>query len=80
MKYNFMFPIMVCSLLISFSVKSVTVAGDPEPPSPPFWYYFTLEGLDSDKDGVRDDVEIWINNYTKEYHYNLLLNNLREAS
>jgi hypothetical protein len=60
-------------LLQSYSLKSATVAGDPEPSAPPFWYYFTIDGLDSDKDGVRDDVEIWINNYTQEYHYNLAL-------
>lgn len=60
-------------LLLPCSLKSSTVAGDSEPPSPPFWYYFTIEGLDSDQDGVRDDVEIWINNYTQEYHYNRAL-------
>lgn len=35
--------------------------GDIVPPNPPFWEYFTVEGFDEDKDGVRDDVEIWIN-------------------
>jgi hypothetical protein len=34
---------------------------DKIPPSPPFWKYFTVEGVDEDLDGVRDDVEIWIN-------------------
>lgn len=31
------------------------------PPSPPFWEYFTVRGYDQDEDGVRDDVELWIN-------------------
>lgn len=31
------------------------------PPSPPFWEYFTVHGFDEDKDLVRDDIELWIN-------------------
>lgn len=31
------------------------------PPSPPFYMYFTMLGADVDGDGVRDDVELWIN-------------------
>ena len=31
------------------------------PSEPPFWEYFTIEGVDSDNDGIRDDVELWIN-------------------
>ena len=36
--------------------------GDPEPLRPPFWKgQKGLHGIDSDNDGVRDDVEIFIN-------------------
>ena len=46
--------------------KLRVVDGDPEPPAPSLigLHYFTIEGIDSDNDGVRDDVERWINNYS----------------
>lgn len=34
---------------------------DVVPPSPSILSYFTVEGADDDLDGVRDDIEIWIN-------------------
>lgn len=47
------------------------VDGDPEPPAP--WgpkdaliNWTEVEGVDRDQDGVRDDVEIWINNHGQD--------------
>lgn len=61
-------------LIISCSrSESIVVAEDPQPESPPFWSFFTIEGIDSDKDGVRDDVEIWINEQTQDYNFNQAL-------
>ncbi|PIR33797.1 MAG: hypothetical protein COV37_14910, partial [Bdellovibrio sp. CG11_big_fil_rev_8_21_14_0_20_39_38] len=47
------------------------VDGDPEPPAPSgpkdAWINWTeVEGVDRDQDGVRDDVEIWINNHGQD--------------
>ena len=39
----------------------IVVFGDPQPPHPGEAGEQTLLGIDSDKDGVRDDIEIWIN-------------------
>ena len=59
----------LCSLLFVLFLNSCSKykAGDVidgediVPPHPPFMTKFTLEGADADNDGVRDDVEIWIN-------------------
>lgn len=50
-------------LFMSLDIFSKTTIddGDVIPPSPPMWEYFTINGVDSDNDGVRDDVELWIN-------------------
>lgn len=49
--------------------------GDPEPKWPGDAGDKTLEGIDADNDGVRDDVEIWINENVKDnnlgYHGNV---------
>ncbi len=39
----------------------IVVFGDPQPPHPGEAGKQTLLGIDSDNDGVRDDIEIWIN-------------------
>jgi hypothetical protein len=46
-----------------FEVKTqqIIVDGDPQPPHPGEAGKETLLGIDSDNDGVRDDIEIWIN-------------------
>lgn len=50
------------------------VDGDLEPPMPNFFERnFSALGIDSDNDGVIDDVEIWINDNIKD-------ENLRKAS
>src|SRR5690606_10883032 len=41
--------------------------GNPEPPYPDLEEDVkTLEGIDADKDGLRDDLEIWINRISKD--------------
>lgn len=41
--------------------------GNPEPPYPDLDEDVkTLEGIDADKDGLRDDLEIWINRISKD--------------
>jgi len=65
----------IISFFILFAIASCNqsgtqtrvVDGDPEPPAPSgpkdAWINWTqVEGVDRDQDGVRDDVEIWINN------------------
>lgn len=42
------------------------IDGDPEPKWPGSEGEKTLEGIDADNDGLRDDVEIWINETIKE--------------
>lgn len=38
-------------------------------PVKPHWYtQYTLHGVDSDHDGVRDDIEIWINNKHQDHN------------
>ncbi len=56
--------------------EAIVVAEDPQPDSPSWWSFFTVDGVDSDKDGVRDDVEIWINEQTQDYNYNQALKQL----
>lgn len=71
---NIIFSLLLFLTVFASAVsESKSIDNDPEPPSPEFWHFFNVEGLDSDNDGVRDDVEIWINNYTQEYHYNFAL-------
>lgn len=50
-------------VLINFKSHASQVIddGDIIPPTPPRWEYFTINGVDSDNDGVRDDVELWVN-------------------
>ena len=49
------------------------VDGSLEPPHPNFWKNtFSMKGVDSNKDGVRDDVERWINRkFPGDEKYNL---------
>lgn len=42
-------------------IAKIIVDGDPQPPHPGEAGKKTLQGIDSDNDGLRDDVEIWIN-------------------
>ena len=51
---------------------------DPEPKHPGEMGKKTLMGIDSDSDGVRDDIEIWINNTTSNLK-NRDMYNLRVA-
>lgn len=55
--------IFLLMILISCSDKeSQYIDGDDLIPStPPFWEYFTVNGVDEDKDGVRDDFELLVN-------------------
>ena len=47
------------------SHQKVIDGDDVIPPSPSIWSYFTVEGVDSDNDGVRDDFELYVNeNYS----------------
>lgn len=48
---------------MSFNIHAANFIddGDVIPPTPPLWEYFTINGVDSDNDGVRDDVELWVN-------------------
>lgn len=59
---------MICQTsLINFNVINSDYycqTEDPEPRDPGSLADRTLLGIDSDVDGVRDDVEIWINNNT----------------
>lgn len=69
------------------------VDGDPEPPyATPQMSKSSLLGVDKDNDGVRDDIEIWINRnvdeeilrkylktYTKRLVYNLTCTNHEEC-
>jgi hypothetical protein len=49
-------------MLVTLTVWSQsTLKGTPELPHPGEEGKKTLAGIDSDKDGVRDDVQIWIN-------------------
>lgn len=65
----------VISLLVSLFIASCSeykeeyIDGDDLiPPSPPFWEYFTVEGVDMDQDGVRDDYELEVNESFDEYN------------
>lgn len=77
---KFLFPTFILFAIFSMpSVATETVAKpidtDPEPKHPGEKGKQTLLGIDSDADGVRDDVEIWINkrtaNITNQEIYNL---------
>jgi hypothetical protein len=51
---------------------------DPEEPSEPempshYLNHFTLTGIDSNDNGVRDDVDIWINRVGKTYNERMAL-------
>lgn len=74
--------LIIYSLLIFISCeyREKSFFGDREPANPPIWYYFTINGLDSDGDNIRDDVEIWINSYTQEYHLNKSLKQFATAT
>ena len=55
-------------------VLSDTPADDDLPPDPGEAGKKTIAGIDSDNDGVRDDVQRWIHfNFPKKYQYNLTL-------
>lgn len=56
---------------------------DPEPKHPGELGKKTLLGIDSDVDGVRDDVEIWINNSTSNtpgIDYKIIRESLKEIA
>ncbi|MBI2521193.1 MAG: hypothetical protein HYV97_12270 [Bdellovibrio sp.] len=53
--------------------------GDPEPVWPGSKNHDTLEGIDSDNDGIRDDVEIWINEEHKDRNSRLALKQYAKA-
>ncbi len=46
---------------------------DVVPPKPPWWEVLTLYGVDSDNDGVRDDIELWINGIFEDENYRFVL-------
>lgn len=60
-------------VLCSCQRENPVVHGDPQPDPPPFWAFFTVDGVDADNDGIRDDVEIWINETAKGYNLNKAL-------
>lgn len=67
------FFVLILAFLCSCSNEPRVIDGDPEPPMPGFFERnFTWHGVDADKDGVIDDVEIWINNNIED-------SNLRKA-
>ena len=61
---------------ITFDVILPNINGDTIPNSPGLAGYETLEGIDSDGDGVRDDIELYINSKNpvpslREYLYKI---------
>ena len=54
-------PLAFGSAKFEVKTQQIVVDGDPQPPHPGDAGKETLLGIDSDNDGVRDDVEIWIN-------------------
>ncbi len=54
--------------------------GDPEPVWPGSKNDDTLEGIDADHDGLRDDVEIWINEEMKDRNTRLAYKQYAKAS
>lgn len=56
---SFLFLIIIIGC--SQNKESSYVDDDLVPPKPSLVSYFTVLGEDADKDGVRDDIEIWIN-------------------
>lgn len=62
--------LVITLLLVSCNdrvIKNKYIDDNDLVPTEPAWYYmFTLHGLDSDNDGVRDDVELWINEKGKD--------------
>ena len=56
--------ILTCLLIISCKKEGRVVDGDFEPPAPYFWEAYddeSVEGVDADNDGLRDDIERKIN-------------------
>lgn len=53
--------LLLCSCVQEEYKKTYIDGDDLIPPEPSWVYYFTMHGNDSDDDGVRDDVELWIN-------------------
>jgi len=58
------------------------VDGSIEPPHPNFWENtFSMKGVDRNKDGIRDDVERWINRkFPRDKNHNLRNLYKQEAS
>jgi hypothetical protein len=54
-------PLAFGSAKFEVKTQQIVVDGDPQPPHPGEAGKETLLGIDSDNDGVRDDVEIWMN-------------------
>lgn len=54
-------PLAFGSAKFEVKTQQIVIDGDPQPPHPGEAGKETLLGIDSDNDGVRDDVEIWIN-------------------
>lgn len=62
-----------CSLGFADNSKDAT------PKKPPFWEIFTVNGVDSDNDGVRDDIEIWINSVTDDENRRMALKKIANS-
>lgn len=58
---NLLFLLIAVSCTGTSGNKAYIDENDLIPEQPPFWTYFTMYGVDSDNDRVRDDVELWIN-------------------
>lgn len=56
-----LFLILLSTACSKYKSGDVIDNNDVVPPSPSILSYFTVEGSDDDLDGVRDDIEIWIN-------------------
>lgn len=54
-------------------ILSNCYSNDIEPPKPPLWEIFTLYGVDSDGDEVRDDVELWIDQKFQDLNMRMAL-------
>lgn len=66
--------IIVALILSSVSVLSKTFERDSLPPEPEWYYYFTILGKDINQNGIRDDLESWINQNSKDVNEYRLFN------
>lgn len=69
---------LICGILLVVQCYANNTI-DIKPSPPPFWEILTLNGVDSDEDGVRDDVEIWIDETFEDPNLRMALKRLANS-